>query len=262
MDTAPQVPPVVTDNNNLPNPVEAGRRILIDSFRDLADRYKDLTSEHFFDASLKQMELDCQGTKLLRAAIDRGYLNSLLGDLAKFDGQDENDLRGIEFGDLIGPHTIISRYRHDLFLWDEWEFQSLVFSQKFESAKRLATEQSIKNSAVLCRYLAAQLECRHEAVVDAEQAIGKDSNDKVLRDLGLDEIATAVFLSNQNWTKKEIAAYLRAKGRSCHEKSLCPSRAPILSAAMAAHAAKFDPDRRMVRGYRDKEGNVDGWESE
>lgn len=44
-----------------------------------------------------------------------------------------------------------------------------------------------------------------------------------------DQRATACFIQHQGWTKKRIAEEI-----GCHEKQLCPKRAPFLTAAMAA----------------------------
>jgi hypothetical protein len=73
----------------------------------------------------------------------------------------------------------------------------------------------------------------------------------------LDARALAVFLEHTDWTKKRIAEYL-----GCNAKSLCPDRCPRLTNAMAAYKSPIDPDRRHIRGWKDKDGTLEAYEDD
>lgn len=73
-------------------------------------------------------------------------------------------------------------------------------------------------------------------------------------DVALDARALAVRLEHTDWTKKRIA-----KNLGCNEKGLCPARCPKLAAALKAHRAP-DPFRKVPRGWKDRDGNVEAWD--
>jgi hypothetical protein len=88
-----------------------------------------------------------------------------------------------------------------------------------------------------------------------EQPQGPPIEGKTTAKVSLDARAVGVFVAHPDWTKKQIADHLH-----CNEKSLAPRRCPKLDAAMHAHKAKIDPDRRRLHGTKDGEGNLEAWE--
>jgi hypothetical protein len=73
-------------------------------------------------------------------------------------------------------------------------------------------------------------------------------------ELSLDARALALFIADTRRKKTDIAKLLRLR----NSQSLAPKRCPKLSAAMRAHRAA-DPDRRRVRGSKDREGNLEAY---
>ena len=82
----------------------------------------------------------------------------------------------------------------------------------------------------------------------------KQTSEMPKRKLSLDARALAVFIEHKEWTKKEIAKHLE-----CNEKSLAPRRCPKLDAAIGAYKSPLDSSRRVVRGTKDRDGNIDGY---
>jgi hypothetical protein len=70
--------------------------------------------------------------------------------------------------------------------------------------------------------------------------------------MSLDLKAVRVYLVHRDWTKKQIATYLK-----CNEKSLTPKRCPQLKAAISAYRSTHLP-----HGSKDSNGNVEAWDDE
>jgi hypothetical protein len=69
--------------------------------------------------------------------------------------------------------------------------------------------------------------------------------------VSLDARALGLFVEDPNRTKKDIAKILRVR-----TQSLAPSRCPKLDAAMRAYRA---PDPGLVRGSKDRDGNLEAF---
>ena len=110
----------------------------------------------------------------------------------------------------------------------------------------------------------AEEEARHDAadreeerswrqtVLDAANKGGSPPRTAKASKGGWDEKATALFLKNPTFSKKQLAEQLGA-----NEKSLAPSRCPMLTRAIAASKAAAG---NRPRGMKDKDGNLEAWD--
>jgi hypothetical protein len=74
-------------------------------------------------------------------------------------------------------------------------------------------------------------------------------------EVSIDARAVAIFIQNPGLTKRAVADRI-----GYNVRTLNADRCPLLADAIAAHRASHDPTRRVVRGTKSKDGDLDGYE--
>ncbi len=206
----------VTDGSGLRDLSLQEWQSLSGRFEEIGDRYLKLDTRDHAAATVERMKVDRAANRLFKNAKSQGRFSSLMEDLAELEGQDSDTIGQLNFSELVGPCSLMTRYRPDLFFWNEWELQELCASGKVERANCYALEQGANNSAVFAQFLEDRL----------YEESSEDNEGRVCRQnaiLGQTEITTG----NQNCIDELSSTQCTSQARMAVVASRIPKRGMV-----------------------------------